>query len=542
MIKLRDYQDKAVAKIRAVFKKSILSVLLVIPTGGGKTVIFTYISQAMSLKGKKALILAHRIELLTQISDALSKFGVEHGMVNPAYTPSFNNFGQVASVQTIIKRLNYFIAVNWIPDVIIVDEAHHATAGSWRKIIEHFRGINPGLKVLGVTATPIRTDGQGLGAEHDGIFDEIVIGPTTKELMDEGYLTRAKVMSPPRLFDSSSLRRRKGDYNTKDLDELINKPKITGDVVDHYEQICNGTPKPTIVFCVNVKHTEDVASEFRARGHKFYAIDGTTEADTRKRILNGLADGSVHGVCSCDLISEGTDVPAATIAILLRLTGSLSLFLQQVGRVLRPVYASGFDLSTKEGRLAAIAASDKPRAYILDHVGNVGTIVDGEFVENHGLPEDHREWSLEGEVKSKRKGAKKETEVKIQQCLSCFAVHEPAPICPECGHVYEVKDNIPKKVDGKLQEITPEMAAEISARKRENQIALAMANTLEELKIIAMDRGFKEGWADVQFKLKQQKSKQNKEYEKAKAARLEAKEKQLAEISQVSGFDENLDF
>lgn len=528
MINLRDYQDKAFNKIREVFRRAVLSVLLVIPTGGGKTVVFTYIALKASLKKKRTLILVHRVELLRQTSSALDKFHVEHGMVNPNYTPNYNSNVQVASIQTIINRLNYFAALGWVPDIIVVDEAHHATAGTWRRVIEHFKIMNPDLVVVGVTATPIRTDGQGLGKEHDGIFEEMVVGPSVKWLQDEGYLVRAKVLSPPKKFDSSKLRKRKGDYSIKDIESLVNKPEITGDAVGHYEQTCKG--QPAIVFCATVKHTEEVAQEFRNRGYKFYAIDGTTDDDIRKRILNGLADGSVQGVCSCDLISEGTDVPAATAAVLLRSTGSLSLFLQQIGRVLRPVYADGYDLKTKEGRLAAIAASEKPFAFVLDHVGNVGSWIDGEFIENHGLPDKLHEWSLDGEVKKKRgKKAVEEEDVKVQQCLSCFAVHEPAPICPECGHVYERKEKKLEKVEGTLKEITPEMIAQAEL-KRQRRIEEGRAETLDDLKRIASERGYHEKWAEHRFNSRKRNVKPIKPIEPIKP------------IQKLDPFSDNLDF
>ena len=498
MINLRKYQDQGVNAIRRCFLKLIFKVLYVLPTGGGKTVLFTYIAQRMASKGNKVMILVHRIELLRQTSSALAKFDVDHGMINPEYTPNYTHAVQVASVQTIINRLNYFAAVNWIPDTIIIDEAHHATAGSWRKVVAHFEQLNPKLTIIGVTATPIRTDGQGLGTAHKGMFDELIAGPTPKWLMDEGYLVRAKVLSPPSKADTSSLKRGKGDFNKNDLESIMNKPTITGDAVDHYEQICAGVP--TIVFCTTVKHTEQVAQEFRNRGYKFYAIDGTTDDDERKRVLQGLADGSVQGVCSCDLINEGTDVPAATCAILLRPTASLSLHLQQIGRVLRPVYAEGYDLTTVEGRLAAIENSDKKNAFILDHVGNVGSYVNGEFIQKHGLPVEEHQWTLDGEVKRRGKKKTEETPVKVQQCLSCFAVHEPAPVCPECGHVYIVKDRTPKKTEGQLKEIT-----EADIKKKEARVEVGKSQTLEELKAIARQRGYNSRWADIQFDLKTKK-------------------------------------
>ena len=197
MINLRHYQDKCVTGIRECFRLLIRAVLLVVPTGGGKTVIFTFIAQKMSVRNKRVLILVHRIELLRQTSSALSKFDVEHGLINPLYTPNFNHLVQVASVQTIIRRLDYMSAMNWMPDLIIVDEAHHATAGSWRKILNHF----PDSKVLGVTATPIRADGQGLGVEAGGMFNDLIIGPSVQQLIDEGFLVKPRIFGPPEHLD-----------------------------------------------------------------------------------------------------------------------------------------------------------------------------------------------------------------------------------------------------------------------------------------------------------------------------------------------------
>lgn len=456
MINLRNYQDKGVAGIRECFKNLLNSVLFVLPTGGGKTVVFTYIAQKMSLKHKRVLILVHRIELLRQTSGALSKFDVEHGLINPQYTPNFNHAVQVASVQTVIKRLNYLSALNWSPELIIVDEAHHATAGSWRKILDHF----PQAKVLGVTATPIRADGQGLGKISGGMFDEMVIGPSVQYLIDKGFLVKPRIFGPPEKLDLSSVHTQMGDYKIDELSKLVDKPKITGSAVEHYRELCPGTP--AVVFCVRVEHAEHVASEFRNAGFRFYAVDGSMDDDVRKRILGGLADGTVDGVCSCDLISEGTDIPAIGCAILLRPTKSKGLYLQQVGRALRPC----------EG---------KDYAFVLDHVGNT---------QEHGLPYQEQDWTLEGE-KKKRNQKAKEAAVRVQQCLSCFSVHEPAPVCPICGHVYEVKDSMPKQVDGKLKELT---SADIV--KKSKRIEQGKSQTLEQLLKVAQERGYKPEWAN----------------------------------------------
>lgn len=532
MIILRPYQNIGVGGIRACFKRFINYVLFVLPTGGGKTVVFTFIAQAMSLKRKRVIILVHRIELLRQTSAELEKFEVEHGMVNPQYTPNLNNFVQVASVQTLMNRLNYFAAANWIADAIIIDEAHHATAGSWRKIIDHFKELNPDLKVIGVTATPIRADGQGLGISHKGMFEELVLGPSIAELINEGYLVRPKVFSPPRQFDPSELKTYKGDYRSKDLESVVDKPKITGDAVEHYKQVCDGAP--AIAYCVSVAHAEHVAAEFQAAGYRFYSIDGAMDNDTRNWLINGLKTGEVQGLTSCDLISEGTDIPRATAAIKLRPTKSKGLNMQQDGRVLRPVYAEGFDLSTREGRLAAIAASEKPFAIILDHVGNVGSWVNGEFVTNHGLPDEDHEWTLDGEVKRGRGKANSLPPVRIQVCMSCFATHEPMPVCPQCGHVYEIKDLTPKVVAGQLEQVTAEMI-----QKKNKRMEIGRAQTLEELLAIAEKNGYKPEWA---YMRNRQKEKKLEAIAARQAAAEEARGAQTVVHFEANGFDEVMDF
>jgi superfamily II DNA or RNA helicase len=468
MLTLRPYQTAAVAGIRQDYVQGRKAPLLVLPTGGGKTVVFSHIAASVASKAKRVMVLVHRVELLRQTSAALSKSGVDHSLINPQYTPDYRKHVQVCSVQTLVKRLHFF--EKYPPDLIIVDEAHHANAGSWRKIIETF----PAARVLGVTATPCRGDGTGLGVEAGGIFDSMVMGPTVAELIEMGFLVRPVVYAPMNRIDLSGVKVVRGDYDQKQLAEKVDKPKITGDAVAHYSKLCPGSP--AVVFCISVAHAQHVAAEFRAAGYRAYAADGSMDDDTRKRILNGLGNGSVEIVTSCDLISEGTDIPAIGCAILLRPTQSLGLYLQQVGRALRP-------------------CAGKDRAVILDHVGNVLT---------HGMPDQDREWSLDGEEK-KGRGKKKDEPppVKVRQCPSCYAVHEPAGVCPICGHVYEPDRTAPKQIDGELQQITPEQAL---ALKRQKAREVAKAKTLQELEAIAKARNYKPGWAKHVFKSREQRT------------------------------------
>jgi superfamily II DNA or RNA helicase len=209
-----------------------------------------------------------------------------------------------------------------------------------------------------------------------------------------------------------------------------------------------------------------VASEFREAGYKAFAVDGSMEDDERTRILAGLGNGRVHVVASCDLISEGTDIPAIGCAILLRPTQSTGLYIQQVGRALRPC----------EG---------KERAVILDHVGNV-------FL--HGLPDSEREWSLEGE--QRKMGKKQESKgPRVVQCPKCYTVHEPAPMCPSCGHVDLKAGRKLETQEGELQEIK-EAASIADTAKKQARKEVGRAQTLEELKELARQRGYKPGWAE----------------------------------------------
>ena len=466
-VQLRDYQEAAVAGLRSAFSEGYRAPLLVCPTGGGKTVIFCYVASNASARGRRVLILVHRAELLKQTSRALERLGVRHGLIAPGCTPTLD-LVQVASVQTLALRLH---KITWRPDIIVIDECHHAVAGTWASVIQAF----PEAKNLGVTATPCRLDGRGLG----DVFDHLVMGPPTSELMGRGFLCKATVYAPPSVVDLSGIKKSYGDFSRRDLAERMDKPSITGDAVSHYKKLM--PERPAIGFCAGISHAEHVASLFCQAGFRFKSLDGNMESNERADIIADLGEGRLHGVTSDSIISEGTDIPVVTGAILLRPTESESLCLQQMGRVLRPVYAPGMPLDTDEQRLAAIAASVKPRAIILDHVGNVA---------RHGLPDDDREWSLDTTRRKKRK-ATDEDECPVRQCPQCYVAHKPGPICPGCGFRYEVKKRDMEVRDGELKEVDAE-----AMRKRQKHMEVGQAKTLADLLRIEQARGYRPGWAD----------------------------------------------
>lgn len=432
---LRDYQERGVSDVRLAFRK-FAAVLYVLATGGGKTFLFCYITRQATKKGRRVLIIVHRKELLLQASRSLTDLGIPHGMISPHFTPNPAERVQIASVDTLLIRLK---KRRYKFDLVVFDEAHHVTdSNKWGQVYEAL-GRPP---MLGVTATPSRTDGIGLGVHAGGVFEAMVEGPSYSELIAQGHLMRPRIYGTLEVPDTTGVRRnRDGDWNARQLAERTDRPEITGDAVEHYRTICPGAK--AIVFCVNIKHAQHVVEEFNAAGFRFALLVGApTMSDAQRTEVNrGLASGKYQGAVTVDLVSEGYDLPDLECCIMLRKSESLVLFLQQVGRIMRP-------------------APGKTRCILLDHVGNVGATIDGEFVVKHGLPDQDREWSLDGREKRSR-GENDEDDLAIRQCDRCYAVHPAAPVCPVCGYEYPVRARKIEQGDGQLQEITEDMAAEL---------------------------------------------------------------------------------
>jgi superfamily II DNA or RNA helicase len=421
-MKLRDYQIDLVRRIQKAMGEGSKRPLAVLPTGGGKTVIFCYLSQFVAKRGKRVLIMVHRVELIRQTCKALEKFGVSYGVIHSAFTPNPQALVQVASIQTLSARL-HLIRRDF--SLMIVDEAHHATASTWSYVIN---SMPASCYLLGVTATPCRGDGTGLGLDAGGIFDTMVEGPQIYELIRQGHLVEPEVYAPTQNLDMTALRKLK-DSEKRQMESLMSGKSLMGDAIAHYRKYANG--QPAVAFCVSVRHAELVAEQFREAGYRSSFVDGKMDDDTRKRTLDGLATGEMQVVTSCDLISEGFDIPAIACGILLRQTKSLGMYLQQVGRVLRP-------------------SAGKSSAIILDHAGN--SLL-------HGLPSQHREWELGGDHR-KSKGQGSDQEVKapqIRQCERCYHVfvYNPEDLaCPSCKHLPVAKAALPKTQEGELRKLT----------------------------------------------------------------------------------------
>jgi len=454
VISLRPYQETAISGLRDAFKHGFRAPLLVSPTGSGKTVMFSHLSGQMTSRGKRVVVMAHREEINDQISRTLSQFDVRHGMITSGTLYDRRMMAHVASVQTLAKRLDRV----QVPDYVIVDEAHHAVgASTYGKIIEHWRGLNPALRIIGVTATPERLSGEGLGET----FDEMVLGPTTRELIELGALSPYRLFAPSGpAVDLSGIKSRGGDYAKDQLGVALDKPAIIGSAVNEYRKLCDGLP--AVAFCVSVEHAHHTAEQFRAAGYRSAAIDGKMDKALRRQIVQDFGRGAINVLTSADIVSEGFDVPGIVAAILLRPTQSLGLYLQQVGRALR-------------------TADGKSHAIILDHVMNH---------ERHGLPDDPREWSLAGRDRSKKKSA--DDAPACRQCEKCYAVSPAsAQKCRDCGAAFPVKVRKVEEVAGTLSEV------EIARIRRNAAKEQAAARTIEDLIRLGTARGMQNpaGWA-----------------------------------------------
>jgi superfamily II DNA or RNA helicase len=443
-MQLRSYQQHAIDDLRNAYRFGYRAPLLCLPTGGGKTIIFTAIAQASAARGRRVLILVHRRELLRQASDKLRWAGLDHGLIAAGIEPSEAPV-QVASVQTIARRLS---RIDWQPDLIIIDEAHHATAGQWDRILQHW----PAAYRLGVTATPCRFDGRGLRSA----FDHLVLGPSVAELIDTGYLSHSRIYAPPLVADLSNIRTRAGDYANDQAAAAIDRPTVTGDAIAHYQRLAAG--QQAIAFCCNIAHADYVCDSFLAAGITASLLLGTTI--NRDQVVAEFGAGLVQILVTVDVVSEGFDVPAASVAILLRPTKSLGLYLQQVGRVLRP-------------------APGKQAALILDHVGNVT---------RHGFPDDHRDWTLDDGIKRTAGTAAPS----VRTCPECYAAFKPQPICSVCGaQCAPITNRKIRQLAGELQELKREAVQQRIGERRKQ----GTARTLEQLLALANERGYSPGWA-----------------------------------------------
>jgi DNA repair protein RadD len=400
---LREYQASAVARIESAWEAGAHSICYQLPTGGGKTAVLRAIVDH-HWQGKKTIyVIAHRRTLVSQLSRELSSGGIHHGII-AAGSPMLRYRVQVASLQTLVRRADRLPE----PEMIIIDETHHAKARSYTDLLK----LWPRALVLGTTATPRRTDGSPLR----DVIDTLILGPTMRELIDAGFLSDYDYYAPSQI-DMSGVHRRGGDYVTAEAEAKVGRA-VVGDAVTHYQR--HADHQPAIVSCASIAHAEQVAAQFHDAGYRAKAVHSELDQDEIQAAIDGLRTGEIELLMQCDLLGEGVDIPGASVLIGLRPTASVVVFLQHVGRVLR-------------------RAEGKGRAIILDHVGNW---------ERHGLPDDPRQWSLDG----------REVEVagttKYKRCPACLRiVAVSSRLCEHCGHAWatvSLAPRIPGQIDGDL--------------------------------------------------------------------------------------------
>jgi len=401
---LRDYQQRAVTEVIAALERRPI---LVAPTGSGKTVMATALVEQL---GAPTLWLAHRKELIDQAAKRLEAHGLVCGIIMAGYTPMPLAQVQVASVQTLVRRDKPRA------DLIVIDEAHHATADSYQSILDAY----PAARLVGLTATPFRLDGHGLG----DLFGELVVAAYPQELCDDGVLHRPKVWAS-KSPDLRGVKVIAGDYSVGALAARTNTPELNADIVATWLKRAVG--RRTVAFAVDVEHSRAITAAFFQSGIAAEHIDGSTPRDERDAILARLASGETLIVSNCMVLTEGWDLPALECAIIVRPTASLNLHLQMIGRVMR-------------------AADGKDGAIVLDHAGNHHV---------HGLVTRRLNYSLNGEKVGHSEP------LGLRRCGECgllFELHLES--CPECGWMPSAEDRRRERLDihgaGELTEFDDE--------------------------------------------------------------------------------------
>lgn len=401
--------------------------------------------------GKRAMFAVHRDALIKQTATTFDGHGLFYSYVSAGYHHNPYAPTQIASITTLQNRLGRYPV-----DYLFVDEAHLSASAGWSRTVEHYKAA--GTKIIGLTGSPERLDGKPLGA----IWDTLILGPSTRWLIENGFLAQYRAFAPAGV-DLSGVHTRGGDYVQSEIDEIMSGRAVLAGAVRHWRKYAQGYR--TIAFAPSVNRCEQLAAEFRASGVNAVALDGNTPRNIQRQAFMDFADRKVDVLVNCQLFTEGFDLSAqvgrdVVIEAVLDYapTQSLARHLQKHGRGLR---------------------KDSKPHILLDLVGGFSRL---------GLPDDEREWSLDGRHKEKRSAAGAEP---IRICETCFGAYRPAPICPHCQAAYQAKERKVEEVEGDLEEI------DVASFRRHQQIEQAKATELEDLVRLATSRGYKhpQKWA-----------------------------------------------
>lgn len=440
---LREYQEKVINQVKAAYRQGSKAPCIVLPCGGGKSVIVADIAKRTTDKGNRVLFIVHRKELCDQIRNTFEKWGVNM------------NLCTVGMVQTVCRRIENMPA----PALIITDENHHSKASSYMKIYQAF----PKARRVGVTATPVRLDGSGL----KDVNDKLIVGVSAKWLIENHFLAPYDYYAPA-LVDLTGIKTVRGEFSAEEVEKMMIARAVFGDVINYYKQLADG--KQAICYCTTIKHSLAMEQAFNDAGIDARHIDGNTPKAERDKIIEMFRDGQIDILCNVDLISEGFDVPDCECAILLRPTKSLTLYIQQSMRCMR--------------------YKPNKRAVIIDHVGN--------YV-RFGLPDADRKWTLEGK-KKKAKDEQIDKKSEILTCPKCFQVFgkysldgKPVKRCPFCGYAF------PKTESEEIEEIRG------AALQKITNFVIDYSSpddcgSYQELIEYGKRKGYKKGWAYYQAK------------------------------------------
>ncbi len=463
-IVLRPYQETILDAVRSCLRRNIRRILIQSPTGSGKTILAAFMLYEAWLRGKTVWFINHRRELVLQSATKFWEAKIPAGIVAAGFYPDHEAGVQVASIQTLVRRHEKLRT----PNLIVWDECHHLGAKTWSSIHKAY----PDAIHIGLSATPIRNDGMGLGA----YFDELILGPSVQRLMDDGWLSPYRLFGPPGKPDLTNVKTIAGDYDQRQLDEVMKSSTVTGDAVQEYLRLGNG--QTGVVFTWSVAASIEIAQKFNSVGVPAAHIDGTTPDHLRTATVKAFRDGEIKILSNCSIISEGFDLPICVNGYFLKPTKSLNVYLQEVGRVLRPF----------PGKIAQLH----------DHAGNY---------ERFGLPHWDRseDWTLDGRDKKPRK--KKDPSDATKVCPGCFQISaRTAQKCSNCGHEFLIVPRSVDQEDGELTEI------DIKRMQREKRMEQGSAQSMQDLIAIAKARHYKSPWAWAKRILE---SREKKEQERA---------------------------
>lgn len=450
MLELRPYQQRGENAIFAAWQ-NYQHVLYQLATGGGKTFTFSHITRNFSNRNKRVLLKVHRKELVGQISLSLARMGVMHTFVAAKETIKYatmlhvEHLGRsyysmsanvcVSSVDTLVNRDTTVWEAGI--DLQIDDECHHVLRDNkWGKCHAKFENAYS----LGVTATPERADGFGLGAHADGVYQFMVLGPTMRELIDMGNLCDYRIFAPPSDINMSKLKTgASGEYTPQSLEDALSGSHVIGDAVDHYLRLVPNTR--TISFAPTVNKCIELAAAFNAKGVPAIALSAKSSNLEREEALRKFSEGKILQLVNADLFSEGFDCPAVENVQDLSPTRSLAKFQQRFGRMLRP-------------------SPGKKYGIYIDHVHNIRV----NDVGTHALPDSPMLWSLDR--RKKRSIEEQNNILSLTNCLTCFEVYRAELLsCPHCGAVKPVGMGrpaaAPVQIDDDLVELTPQTLAQL---------------------------------------------------------------------------------